>query len=197
MQQADCFPVPKDSWWDWSWYLQTWFLCLYSCQENFHGQRNLADYSPWRCKELDTTKQLSTVQAVRTKHAIFSSAPFYFPSLPTPRMLSTKAGVSSVLFAALFSPASTYWVLNKCWIIIAIVTVVISIKCAQRWAVRPQPRVEREKGRTGGCGNSKAWNWKGRLFSLHGLEGLLLLPGETVGGLDCQKVSIRTTGNNI
>ena len=28
--------------------------------EKFHGQRSLAGYSPWGCKELDMTKQLST-----------------------------------------------------------------------------------------------------------------------------------------
>ena len=32
----------------------------YSCLENPHGQRSLAAYSPWGCKELDMTKQLST-----------------------------------------------------------------------------------------------------------------------------------------
>ena len=32
----------------------------YSCLENPHGQRNLAGYSPWGCKELDMTEQLST-----------------------------------------------------------------------------------------------------------------------------------------
>ena len=32
----------------------------YSCLENPHGQRNLTSYSPWGCKELDTTEQLST-----------------------------------------------------------------------------------------------------------------------------------------
>ena len=31
----------------------------YSCLENPHGQRNLAGYSPWGCKESDTTEQLS------------------------------------------------------------------------------------------------------------------------------------------
>ena len=48
----------------------------------------------------------------------------------------------------------------------------------------------------GGEGRS----WKSRSLKLKGricLEGLLLLPGETVGGLDCQTVSIRTTVNNI
>ena len=28
----------------------------YSCLENHHGQRRLAGYSPWGCKELDTTE---------------------------------------------------------------------------------------------------------------------------------------------
>ena len=32
----------------------------FSCLENTHGQRSLVDYSPWGCKELDTTEQLST-----------------------------------------------------------------------------------------------------------------------------------------
>ena len=31
----------------------------YSCLENPHGQRSLAGYSPWGCKESDTTEQLS------------------------------------------------------------------------------------------------------------------------------------------
>ena len=31
----------------------------YSCLENFHGQRSLVGCSPWGCKELDTTEQLS------------------------------------------------------------------------------------------------------------------------------------------
>ena len=33
-----------------------------SCLENPHGQRSLAGYSPWGCKESDMTEQLSTVQ---------------------------------------------------------------------------------------------------------------------------------------
>ena len=33
----------------------------YSCLENPHGQRSLAGYSPWGCKESDTTKQLCTI----------------------------------------------------------------------------------------------------------------------------------------
>ena len=29
---------------------------LYSCLDNPHGQRSLVSYSPWGCKELDTTE---------------------------------------------------------------------------------------------------------------------------------------------
>ena len=29
----------------------------YSCLENPHGQRGLASYSPWGCKESDTTEE--------------------------------------------------------------------------------------------------------------------------------------------
>ena len=32
----------------------------YSCLENPHGQRSLEGYSPWGCKELDTTVWLNT-----------------------------------------------------------------------------------------------------------------------------------------
>ena len=31
----------------------------YSCLENSHGQRSLAGYSPWGCKESDMTEQLN------------------------------------------------------------------------------------------------------------------------------------------
>ena len=34
----------------------------YSCLENPHGQRSLAGYSPWGCKESDTIDRLSTTQ---------------------------------------------------------------------------------------------------------------------------------------
>ena len=37
----------------------------YTCLENPLEQRNLAGYSPWGCKESDTTEQLSTAQQER------------------------------------------------------------------------------------------------------------------------------------
>ena len=34
----------------------------YSCLENTHGQRSLAGYSPWGCRETGMTERLSTAQ---------------------------------------------------------------------------------------------------------------------------------------
>ena len=45
----------------------------YSCLENPHGQRSLADFSPWGCKESDTTEWLSTI--------ILWAFPFWKPEL--------------------------------------------------------------------------------------------------------------------
>ena len=41
----------------------------YSCLKNPHGQRSLAGYSPWSCKELDTTEQLSTAQHAKSNNS--------------------------------------------------------------------------------------------------------------------------------
>ena len=39
-------------------------LLQYPCLENPHGQRSLAGYSPWGCKELDISEQLGTAQSI-------------------------------------------------------------------------------------------------------------------------------------
>ena len=36
----------------------------YSCLENPHGQRSLAGYSPWGCKESDMTEWLTTAHGI-------------------------------------------------------------------------------------------------------------------------------------
>ena len=41
----------------------------YSCLENPHGQRNLADYSSWCSKESETTEWLSTAAAAKTSQS--------------------------------------------------------------------------------------------------------------------------------
>ena len=52
--------------------------------ENPHGQRSLEGYSPWDCKELDTTEELSTAQG---EGKCSPGPPFTSPltSLPSPR----------------------------------------------------------------------------------------------------------------
>ena len=39
----------------------------YSCLENPHAQRSLADYSPWDRKELATTELLNSAQRINIK----------------------------------------------------------------------------------------------------------------------------------
>ena len=56
----------------------------YSCLENPHGQRSLAGYSPWGCKEADMTERLSTAHEV-----ILSSVAQSCPTLCDPRDCST------------------------------------------------------------------------------------------------------------
>ena len=59
----------------------------YSCLENPHGQRSLVGYSPWGCKESDTTEQLSTAQyryyKMKSKKAAAVHVPTSFPN-PSP-----------------------------------------------------------------------------------------------------------------
>ena len=55
----------------------------------FHGQRSLAGYSPWGCKELDTTEQLTNSQQNQAETGVwpeishllcFFPFPFLFPA---------------------------------------------------------------------------------------------------------------------
>ena len=58
-----------------------------SCLENPHGQRSLAGYGPWGCKESDTTEWLSTAQQYKR-----------IPFLPHP--LQHLLFVNFLMFAA-------------------------------------------------------------------------------------------------
>ena len=46
----------------------------YSFLENPHGQRSLADYSPWGRKESDRTEQLSMASVPRSKDIEYASS---------------------------------------------------------------------------------------------------------------------------
>ena len=43
------------------------FSLQYSCLENSHGQKSLAGYSPWDCKESDMTEMTKRVLIVKPK----------------------------------------------------------------------------------------------------------------------------------
>ena len=53
----------------------------YSCLKNPHGQRSLAGYSPWDCKELDTTELATKHSTRRCQRAHSLSHSCIFPSL--------------------------------------------------------------------------------------------------------------------
>ena len=46
----------------------------YSCLENLHGQRSLAGYSLWGCKQLDTTEQLNNKNNESVREGIESGS---------------------------------------------------------------------------------------------------------------------------
>ena len=52
----------------------------YSCLENPHGQRSLVGYSPWGCKESDTTERLTLLHYHLWTHQkkIFLMSPWNF-----------------------------------------------------------------------------------------------------------------------
>ena len=54
----------------------------YSCLENPHGQRSLAGYSPWGCKELDMTEHIGFTQVCTRPHCP-SGAPCAAPAFTT------------------------------------------------------------------------------------------------------------------
>ena len=63
---SDCW-VRKIPW------RREWQLTPIFLPEKFHGQRSLADYSSWGCKELDMTKLLTHTHTHTHTHIMFSS----------------------------------------------------------------------------------------------------------------------------
>ena len=57
----------------------------YSCLENPHGQRSLVGYSPWDCKEADTTEWLSMHARPPSAGHLHPCSPLLEPLLPPPK----------------------------------------------------------------------------------------------------------------
>ena len=54
VQETQIQTLGREDPWRWEWQLTPVFST-----EEFHGQRSLAGYSPWSCKELDMTELLT------------------------------------------------------------------------------------------------------------------------------------------
>ena len=71
-------------------------LLQYSCLENPHGQRSLAGYSPWGCKESDMTEWLSTQAPPnwlnqKPKHAVIFQVILIYPPIWNLRAVTTRS----------------------------------------------------------------------------------------------------------
>ena len=62
--------------------------------EKFHGQRNMAGYSPWDCEELDTTEQSTATIVTTVVTSIMSPLKHWQRSSPWPN--SNQAPLSSI-----------------------------------------------------------------------------------------------------
>ena len=72
-------PLSMQETWVWPWVGKTpwrgaWQPTRVFLPGEFHGQRSLAGYSPWGCKELDMTKWLTLPFFINRSHAV-SQAP--------------------------------------------------------------------------------------------------------------------------
>ena len=72
----------------------------YSCLENSHGQRSLGGYSPWSCKESDTTEQLSSSSSSMYAESVMPSKHL---TLSHPLLLSLSLSQHQGLFQCVCS----------------------------------------------------------------------------------------------
>ena len=87
----------------------------YSCLENPHRQRSLADYSPLGRKELDTIEQLSTAQ-LRVRHvlALARSGPqTEEPTWGPPALLKSEIKGLGASLTLLITHLTSSWILER------------------------------------------------------------------------------------
>ena len=63
----------------------------YSCLENSLDRGGLADYSPWDCKELDTTERLTHMSIYVSTFSFKNDQIWDFPSYPMAKTLSSQS----------------------------------------------------------------------------------------------------------
>ena len=87
----------------------------YSCLENPHRQRSLADYSPLGRKELDTIEQLSTAQ-LRVRHVLVLTRrgpQREEPTRGTPDLLKSEIKGLEASLTLLITHLTSPWILER------------------------------------------------------------------------------------
>ena len=86
-------PAVHETWvWSLGWEEGQGNLLQYSCLENPHGQRSLEGYSPWGCKESDTSEQQTLSFKERQTLEFINQPNWSFVFTDTPRtMLMAEA----------------------------------------------------------------------------------------------------------
>ena len=78
----------------------------YSCLENPHGQRNLAGYSPWGCKESDMTERLGSSKVKKVSNILEISILFHI--LKSQRNWAMSFNFKDIQSSSPNSPKSNY-----------------------------------------------------------------------------------------
>ena len=65
---------------------------------DFYGQRSLAGYSPWGCKELDTTEQLSLSLTI-FKHTFLSQTQVFYQVLQSTNSYSKNSSIRYIAYS--------------------------------------------------------------------------------------------------
>ena len=85
----------------------------YSCLENPHGPRSLACYSPWGCKELDMTEQLSAHSTYHVNLPSFWFTQSSSSSLFKKSLLINLFLLISYYYGLYYFPLSAFFIFHK------------------------------------------------------------------------------------
>ena len=127
-----------------------WQPTLVSLPGKFHGQRSLAGYSPWDCKESDTTEQLTLYIFIPTYQHIHAQNKLFFFSF----FLQLHGDLSSLgmepIPPALEARSFNHWTAREVPTNILKVPTVCQISAVRCWG-------EGIPGLIGQCNTLKTW----------------------------------------